>query len=168
MSGAETPPRVTVDDWEAAARERLPKMAYDYYRSGADEEHTLRRNRDAYARYALWYRTLVDVSEPVLETRVLGTRVAHPILVAPTAYHRMAHEDGELASGRRVEVGGGLVEHEQLGLHREHRRDRDPPTLPSRDRRPPSRTRAALHGRLRGPATSKSSVTSFAGCARSP
>ena len=36
--------------FEAEARARLPAMAYDYYRSGADEEHTLRRNRDAFAR----------------------------------------------------------------------------------------------------------------------
>ena len=40
---------VTVDDFEAAARDRPPKMAYDYYRSGADEEQTLRRNRDVWS-----------------------------------------------------------------------------------------------------------------------
>jgi 4-hydroxymandelate oxidase len=97
---------VTVDDYESAARERLAPMAYDYYRSGADEEHTLRRNRDAFAQYEIWYRTLVDVSAPKLETTVLGAPVAFPILVAPTAYHRLAHVEGERATARAAaEIG---------------------------------------------------------------
>src|SRR5262249_6074352 len=76
---------------EACAR--LPKAAYDYFRSGADEELTLRRNRDAFARWEVAYRVLVDVSKPRLEATVLGTPVAFPILVAPTAYHRLALPD---------------------------------------------------------------------------
>jgi 4-hydroxymandelate oxidase len=99
---------VTVDDYEALARERLSPMAYDYYRSGADEEHTLRRNRDAFARYEIWYRTLVDVASPVLETTVLGTPVAMPILVAPTAYHALAHPDGERATTRAAAAAGTI------------------------------------------------------------
>jgi 4-hydroxymandelate oxidase len=91
---------VTIDDWEALARTRLSAMAYDYYRSGADEEHTLRRNRDAYARFEIWYRTLVDVAAPVIATSVLGADVATPILVAPTAYHCLACPDGERATAR--------------------------------------------------------------------
>jgi 4-hydroxymandelate oxidase len=99
---------VTVDDYEALARERLSTIAYDYYRSGADEEHTLRRNRDAFARYEIWYRTLVDVCAPQIETTVLGTRVAMPILVAPTAYHAMAHPEGERATTRAAAAAGTL------------------------------------------------------------
>src|SRR5687768_15080984 len=91
---------VTVDDFESAARARLSSMAYDYYRSGADEEHTLRRNRDAFAAFTLWYRTLVDVRDPRLATTVLGTEVPFPILAAPTAYHTMAHPEGERATAR--------------------------------------------------------------------
>lgn len=100
--------RVTVDDWESAARERLSPMAYDYYRSGADEEHTLRRNREAFADYAIWYRTLVDVGALALETRLLGDVFASPIAVAPTAYHRLAHEGGELASAAGAADAGAL------------------------------------------------------------
>ena len=81
-------------------------MAYDYYRSGADEEHTLRRNRNAYARYELWYRALVDVAAPNIRTSVLGADVATPILVAPTAYHRLAHPDGERATARAAAACG--------------------------------------------------------------
>ena len=99
---------VTVDDYESAARERLAPMAYDYYRSGADEEHTLRRNREAFSRYEIWYRTLVDVATPRLATTVLGDDVAFPILVAPTAYHRLACAEGERATSRAAAAVGTI------------------------------------------------------------
>jgi 4-hydroxymandelate oxidase len=99
---------VTIDDFEAVARERLSPMAYDYYRSGADEEHTLHRNREAWTEYALHYRVLVDVSAPSTATRVLGTDLATPILIAPTAYHKLAHPDGERATTRAAAAAGTL------------------------------------------------------------
>jgi 4-hydroxymandelate oxidase len=91
---------LTVDDFERAARARLPRTAWDYFRSGAGEERTLRRNRTAFARYQIWPRVLVDVSARDLSTTVLGQRVPFPILIAPTAYHCLAHPDGELATAR--------------------------------------------------------------------
>lgn len=99
---------VTVDDFEAAARERLSTMAYDYYRSGADEEHTLRRNRDAWTTYELWYRAFVDVAAPRIATTVLGTDVSSPILIAPTAYHALADAEGESATARAAADAGSL------------------------------------------------------------
>jgi 4-hydroxymandelate oxidase len=103
-----TAPCVTIDDFEVAARERLSAMAYDYYRSGADEEHTLHRNREAWTTYELWYRTLVDVSTPNLTTSVLGTTLRSPILVAPTAYHCLADVEGERATARASSAAGTL------------------------------------------------------------
>ena len=91
---------VTVDDFEALARTKLEKFAYDYYRSGADEEHTLRRNRDAYARYEISHRAFVDVSDPKITTSILGAEYASPIAIAPTAYHLLAHADGECGTAR--------------------------------------------------------------------
>ncbi|HVH43996.1 MAG TPA: alpha-hydroxy acid oxidase [Labilithrix sp.] len=108
MTPVEIASLVTVDDYEFAARERLTSMAYDYYRSGADEEHTLRRNRDAFARYEIWYRTLVDVGAPRLATTVLGDPVAFPILVAPTAYHCLACATGERATAEAAARLGTL------------------------------------------------------------
>ena len=43
-------------------RERLPQMAWDYYASGADDESCVRRNAEAFAKYLLHYRVLVDVA----------------------------------------------------------------------------------------------------------
>lgn len=100
---------LTIDDYEKAAKRVLPKMAYDYYRSGAEEERTLRNNRKAFKRYEVWYRVLVDVSEVDTATMVLGQRLGHPIIVAPTAYHRLAHPDGEIATAQGAEQAGALM-----------------------------------------------------------
>lgn len=83
---------------ERLAEAQVPKFAWDYYASGADDEITLRRNRDAFRTIALHYRVLVDVSLRKLDTTVLGTPIALPIVVAPTAFQRLAHADGELAA----------------------------------------------------------------------
>jgi 4-hydroxymandelate oxidase len=99
---------VTVDDFEELARARLSPMAYDYYRSGADEEHTLHRNRSAWTNFELWFRALVDVSAPQLATSVLGTNVSSPILIAPTAYHLLADAGGERATARAAAGAGSL------------------------------------------------------------
>jgi isopentenyl diphosphate isomerase/L-lactate dehydrogenase-like FMN-dependent dehydrogenase len=99
---------LTLDDFEAAAATVLPRMAHDYYRSGADDEHTLRANRRAFRRWEIWYRVLVDVAERSLGTTLLGAGVSAPILIAPTAYHRLAHPDGELATARAAAAAGTL------------------------------------------------------------
>jgi len=91
----ETP--VNVDEFEALARERLPQPVYDYYAGGAGDEWTLRENRAAYDRWVFLPRTLVDVSAVDTTTTVLGQTMATPILVAPTAFQKLAHPEGELA-----------------------------------------------------------------------
>ncbi len=99
---------LTVRDYEKAAREKLSKMAYDYFRSGADAEITLAANAAAFERYVIWYRVLADVAERELSTTVLGIPVKSPILIAPTAYHKMAHEDGECATARAAAERGTI------------------------------------------------------------
>ena len=95
-------------DLESLARARLPQMAWDYYASGADDERCLARNQAAFAEIALHYRVLVDVAHRTLETTVLGQRASLPVLVAPTAFHKLAHEDGELASVRAAGDAGTI------------------------------------------------------------
>jgi 4-hydroxymandelate oxidase len=97
---------VTVDDFEERARSLLPQAVYDYYAGGAGDEWTLRENRAAFERIALRPRVLVDVSTVDLSTVVVGQRVSMPILAAPTALHRMAHADGEVATARACTEAG--------------------------------------------------------------
>ncbi len=93
-------PLVNIRDFEQAAALRLPKDVFDYYAGGALDEVTLRENRAAYDRIPLFFKTLADIGERSLATTVLGTEVSMPLLVAPTAFHKLAHVDGELATAR--------------------------------------------------------------------
>jgi 4-hydroxymandelate oxidase len=91
---------LTIEDFESAARRRLPQMVFDYYAGGAGDEWTLGANRRAFERWVVRHRVLVDVSAPDTRTSVLGHQVSMPILLAPTALQRLAHPDGELATAR--------------------------------------------------------------------
>jgi (S)-2-hydroxy-acid oxidase len=100
---------IEVDEFEEAARERLPQMVFDYFAGGSGDEWTLAENRRAFDRWVLRPRILADVSNVDTATTVLGKPVAFPILLAPTALQRMAHRDGELATARATAALGGLM-----------------------------------------------------------
>lgn len=100
---------LTVDDYETLARERLEKSAWDYYSGGSGDERTLTDNHAAFARIPLRPRVLVDVSRIDLRTRVLGTEVPAPILLAPTAFNRLACNEGEIAAARAAGAAGTIM-----------------------------------------------------------
>jgi 4-hydroxymandelate oxidase len=91
---------------EAEARERLERGVYDYIAGGAESELTLADNLAAWSRPRLRPRVLRDVSEVSTATTLLGSQVPTPLLVAPMAYHRMAHPDGEAASAAGAAAAG--------------------------------------------------------------
>ena len=91
---------INVTDYEALARARLDEATYDYYAGAAGDEQTLAANRLAFEQIMLRPRVLVDVSRVDTTSHVLGERIAIPIMLAPTAFHRLAHPDGELAAAR--------------------------------------------------------------------
>jgi 4-hydroxymandelate oxidase len=94
---------------EPAARAVLSEAAYNYYAGGAEDETTLRANRAAFARFYLRPRVLVDVGEVDLSVDLLGERLSMPVLLAPTAFQRLAHPDGEKASARAARAAGTLM-----------------------------------------------------------
>jgi 4-hydroxymandelate oxidase len=100
---------LNLHDLERAATERLPAMTHGYYAGGANDEITVRENRAAYDRIALRYRVMVDVSRRNLSTTLLGAHVAFPVLVAPTAFQRLAHPEGELATVRATGAAGTIM-----------------------------------------------------------
>lgn len=107
--GADEPPRLNLDEWERAARKRLPHDVYEYYAGGAEDEVTLRANRDAYRSLYFRPRRLVDVSRIDVSTSVLGSELSTPVLIAPTALQRLAHPDGELAMARAAAAAGTVM-----------------------------------------------------------
>lgn len=94
---------------EPLAKAKLAPEAYDYYASGADDELTLRRNQEAFRQLELHYRVLVDVSRVDTRVQVLGHELAMPVMIAPTAFHRLAHPQGELATVRAAGAAGTLT-----------------------------------------------------------
>ncbi len=91
------------------ARAKVPRAAFDYIAGGAEDEVTLRRNREAFGHWVLRPRVLVDVSRRDTSTTVLGQRVSMPILVAPTALHGLVHPEGEVATARGTAAAGTLM-----------------------------------------------------------
>ena len=101
---------VCLTDFEPLAQQLLTPMVYDYICGGAADEITIRWNRAAFDRIRLLPRVLIDVS--ALDTRVnlFGRELAFPILLAPTAYHKVIHPEGEIATARGAgEAGATLV-----------------------------------------------------------
>ncbi|XP_069464382.1 2-Hydroxyacid oxidase 1 isoform X2 [Ambystoma mexicanum] len=101
---------ISVDDFEECAKKALAKAVYDYYRSGAEDQQSLRDNVAAFARWRLHPRMLRDVSSIDLSTSVLGQKISMPICVGATAMQRMAHSEGETATVRACRsLGTGMM-----------------------------------------------------------
>src|SRR5260370_5920244 len=97
---------ITVDDFERLARETLPHMAYEFLASGAADEATLRWNRESYERIRLRPRVLEDVTAIDTSVTLFGQTMPSPILLAPVAYQRLFHAEGEVASVKGAGVAG--------------------------------------------------------------
>jgi 4-hydroxymandelate oxidase len=96
-------------DFEEITRARLPSAYYAYYAGGAADEITLRDNVDAFRRYRLRPRLMVDVSAIDASTSFFGTPVPMPVGLAPTAQQRFAHPEGEVATSRAAKEAGVLM-----------------------------------------------------------
>lgn len=97
---------INLEDFEVLAASKLAVPAYDYYRGGARDERALRRNRLAFSEYVLHYKVLAGVQEVDLGCTVLNHPLRLPLMAAPTAFHAMAHPQGEVASARAVTAAG--------------------------------------------------------------
>lgn len=101
MSSSITPhDLLSLVEFEQHARQVMPTMMYEYLASGAGDEVTLRWNRESYDRIRLRPRVLRDVSDVDTTVTLFGRTHALPILLAPTAYHRALHAEGEIATAR--------------------------------------------------------------------
>lgn len=104
------PGLVNLADHEAFARTRLDDQAWAYFSGGAADELTLRDNRNAWDKLRLLPRVLRPLNGGHTRIELLGRTLAHPLLVAPVAYQRMAHADGEIAMAHAAaSQGAGLV-----------------------------------------------------------
>lgn len=89
-----------VDDLRVIAKRRLPHGVFDYIDGGAEDERTLRANRDAFGRVTFRPRILREVGAVDLSTTLLGKPLSYPLVLAPTGFTRIADPQGELAVAR--------------------------------------------------------------------
>ncbi len=85
-------------DYEQLARERMSEGAWAYLNGGSGDEWTLRENVAAFTRWPLLSRALRPMAEASTRLSLFGTELAAPILLAPVAFQKLAHPDGELAT----------------------------------------------------------------------
>ncbi|HVL76579.1 MAG TPA: alpha-hydroxy acid oxidase [Noviherbaspirillum sp.] len=111
------PGLVTLADHEQQAREHLDANAWAYFSGGAGDEITLRANRSGWDGMQLRTRVLRNLVGGHTRTTLLGRTLAHPILLAPVAYQRIAHPDGELAAAyAAASHGAGMVLSSQASM----------------------------------------------------
>jgi len=96
-------------DVEALACKCMSRMAWEYINSAAADEITARWNRTAFDQIRLKPRTLVDVSAIDTRLKLFGDELPFPILLAPTALHRLVHPEGELATARGAGTAGTIM-----------------------------------------------------------
>ncbi|MEV1160067.1 alpha-hydroxy acid oxidase [Micromonospora chokoriensis] len=99
-------PAVSLADYAERARTVLPPDVWDYVDGGSAAEVTVAANRDALDRVAVLPRVLRGVDTVDLGTRLLGRPYAMPVGVAPMAYQRLVHPDGELGLASAAGAAG--------------------------------------------------------------
>jgi isopentenyl diphosphate isomerase/L-lactate dehydrogenase-like FMN-dependent dehydrogenase len=101
---------VNIEDLRELARRRVPKIVFNYIDGGADDEWTLLENRRAFDTITFRPHQAVALPACDLRTRVLGTELSMPLLLAPVGYLRVMHPDGEIAAARAAgRAGVGFI-----------------------------------------------------------
>ena len=90
-------------------RAALDPVYRDFFEGGAGEERTLRANEEAFARSRIVPRVLRGVGERDLRTTLLGAELSLPVLIAPTAFHLLAHPDGEAGTASAAAASGTVM-----------------------------------------------------------
>ncbi|RSH95724.1 Cytochrome b2, mitochondrial precursor [Saitozyma podzolica] len=104
---------VTLNDFEKYAQGVCSDECWEYYSGGADSEHALRGNREAYDRVFIRPRVLRDVKEVDTSTKILGMDSPAPFYISPTARNGWSNPIGEVAST----IGAGRTGFFQILSH---------------------------------------------------
>jgi len=97
-----------VFDFEPVMKKNVPPAHFGYMATGADDEVTLRANREGFRKFELRPRRLVDVSKIDISAEILGAKYDSPIVLAPTGSNRAFHADGEIAVAKAAKAGNHL------------------------------------------------------------
>lgn len=97
---------INIDDLRAAARRRLPRVIFEFVDGGAQDETTLRANREDFGKWRFRTRTLTDVCARDQSITLFGQRHASPLILAPAGLAGLLSRRGELAAARAAEKYG--------------------------------------------------------------
>ncbi|MGH7100480.1 MAG: alpha-hydroxy acid oxidase, partial [Stellaceae bacterium] len=87
---------VNIEDLHQIAKRRLPRVIFDYIEGGVEDERGLARNEEAFHKYRLLPRYLVDVSARDQSQTVFGRTFASPFGISPTGSVGLYRRDGEV------------------------------------------------------------------------
>ncbi|QNB05508.1 alpha-hydroxy-acid oxidizing protein [Herbaspirillum frisingense] len=105
-TGPEVQRAQSIEELRAIARKRVPNFCFEYVEGGAEEEISLRHNREVFSRIAFVPRTLVDVSVRSQQRRLFGKDVASPFLIGPTGFSGLLAREGDVAMARAAGQAG--------------------------------------------------------------
>src|SRR5277367_5744567 len=94
------------NDFNEAARRKLPRFLFDYLDGGAGAEMTLRSNLSDLSAIALRQRVLTEVSEVHLGVELFGRKQALPVILAPVGLTGMYARRGEVQAARAAAAAG--------------------------------------------------------------
>ena len=85
---------INLFDLEELFNQKLPIEIAGYYKSGARDEITLKKNREIFNSYELLPKLLRDVTKIDISKNLLGCNLKNPIILAPVAMQQLTHQDG--------------------------------------------------------------------------
>jgi len=95
-----------VEELRRVAMRRVPRFVFEYVEGGAEDEISLRRNRQVFERIVWLPRTLVGAGAPDLAVELLGESLHLPLIIAPTGFNGMLWPEGDLALARAAAEAG--------------------------------------------------------------
>src|SRR3954471_2764499 len=95
---------LTLDDFEATARRRIPKFLYGYISGGAETDAAVRDNRGAFEEYGFVPRVLNDVSGREHTTTLFGKTYAAPFGIPPMGSAALCAYRGDIVLTRAAKA----------------------------------------------------------------
>lgn len=105
---AEPKEALDVFDFEPVMKKNVPPAHFGYMATGADDEVTLRANREGFKKFVLRPRRLIDVSTIDMSLELFGAKYDSPVVIAPAGSNRAFHPDGEIAVAKAAKLGNHL------------------------------------------------------------
>lgn len=100
---------LSLEPFQQQAQAALPPEAWAYLQDTAGRGLTAQANRAAFDAIRLVPRVLADMRQASTAVNLFGQSLEHPLLLAPIAYQRLFHADGEQGSAAAADAQGGTM-----------------------------------------------------------